>query len=203
MDSESTPLLLACQERKVEIVKYLLNTLNADANGHVNMSTPLMIACLGSRYELHDFEYSSRLEASVLEIVEMLLAHGAIVNVHNLKGETAFMFAAENGFVSVIKLLIENNVSIEANDNEGKTAIFYAVTGNQYDATKALIEAGAIVNIEDRYKNSPKSLARQNGYEDIEQLFPEDDEFIAVPFDYLFYSTYKDYIPSVYPNEDR
>lgn len=202
-DIKWTPLLIACQERKVNIVRYLLFDLNADPNVHIEMWTPLMVVCNGYKNLLYDSEFKSSEESEVLEIVEMLLSLNAVINMHNLMGETALMFAAENGYTSVVKLLIEKSVSIEAVDNEGKTALMYAVNGNHYEVTKTLIEAGALMDVKDRYNNTPKRLAQENGAEDIENLFPLDKQTVSVPNDYTFYSTYKDYLPKAYPKEDR
>lgn len=202
-DFKWTPLLIACQERKVNIVRYLLFELNADPNAHIDMCTPLMVVCSGYKNLRYDSEFDSSEESKVLQIAEMLLSRKAVINMHNVMGETALMFAAENGYTSVVKLLIDKSVSIEAVDNEGKTALMYAVKGNQYEVTKTLIEAGALTDVEDRYNNTPKRLAQEYGISDIENLFPPDEQFIAVPNDYTFYSTYKDYLPIVYPSEDR
>lgn len=198
-----TPLLIACQERKVNIVRYLLFELKADPNVHIDMLTPLMVVSRGYRSLSYDSEFDSLEESEVLQIAEMLCSRNAVINMHNMMGETALMFAAENGYTSVIKLLIQKSVSIEAVDNEGKTALMYAVKGNQYEATKTLIEAGALTDVEDRYNNTPKRLAQEHGNKDIENLFPPDDQIVAVPNDYSFYSTYKDYLPRAYLREDR
>lgn len=202
-DFKWTPLLIACQERKVNIVRYLLFELNADPNVHIDMMTPLIVVCNGYKNLHYDSEFDSSDESEVLQIAEMLLSRNAVINMHNVMGETALMFAAENGYASVIKLLIEKNVSIEAMDNDGKTALMYAVKGNQYEATKTLIEAGSLTDIEDRYNNTPKRLAQENCIEDIKNLFPPNEQIVAVPNDYAFYSTYKDYLPTAYPREDR
>lgn len=201
-DFKWTPLLIACQERKVTIVRYLLFELNADPNVYIDTLTPLMVVC-NCHKNFYDTEFDSSEESEVLEIAKMLLSCNAVINMHNVMGETALMFAAENGYNSVVKLLIENSVSIEAVDNEGKTALMYAVKGNHYEVTKTLIEAGALTDVEDMYNNTPKRLAQENGIEDIENLFPSDEQIVAVPNDYTFYSTYKDYLPKAYPREDR
>lgn len=195
--------MLACQERKTDVVKFILHEMNGDPNGHVDKWTPLMVACSGPKDLNYDIEFSSTIDTEVLKIVEMLLDRGAFINIHNLLGETAFMFAAENGLISVVKLLIENSASIEGVDNEGRTALLYAVKGNQFEVTKMLIEAGAIIDVEDRYNNTPKSLAQFNGYEDIERLFPIDEVVVTVPSEYTNYVSYKDYVPTAFPQPDR
>lgn len=194
-----TPLMFACQAKKVDLVKYLLYDLKVNPNDHVELWTPLMLACRSKDvyYELPTNE------ADVLKIVQALLDCGAIVNIHNSMGETAFMFASENGFASVVKMLIESSVSIEAVDNTGETALFYAIKNNHYEVAKILVEAGSLNSTVDRFGNTPKLTAMQLGYDDIVGLFPADEVVPIVPSDYLSYNSYKDYLPTVFPNPDR
>ncbi len=56
------------------------------------------------------------------EIVKMLFAHGARLDVVNLRGDNALMLAAKNGHSEVVKFLVEQNVDIDACNREGKNA---------------------------------------------------------------------------------
>lgn len=198
-----TPLMLACQERHVNLVKYLLFDLNADPNANSNDMNALMLVCIGKidLYSDRD-EVSTEEEGKVLQICQWLLDKQAMIDKTNLRRETTLMHAASNGYVSVIQLLLQNKATLEACDNDEKTALFYAVNGNRLDATKALLEAGAMVDVEDRFHNSPKRLAQENGNDAIVELFPPDPIVKYVDVKFNTYQTYKDLIPTAFPEKE-
>lgn len=198
-----TPLMLACQERHVDLVKYLLFDLNADPNANSNDMTALILACAGkvNLYTDRD-ENAEQEESKTLQICEWLIECQAMVNKINLRRQTPLMFAASEGFVSVIQLLLNNRAILEACDNDGKTALFYAVCDNRYEATKLLIEAGALVDTEDNFHNKPKTMAFEKGFDNIAALFPPDPIIECVPTCFHSYQTYKDLIPTAFPDKE-
>lgn len=197
-----TPLMFACQNRYVGLVKYLLTVLCADPNANSNDMTALILVCSGA-IDLYGYSdgISSEEESKVKQICQWLLQHKAMVDKANLKRQSALMFAARNGFVSVIQLLLDNRATLEACDNDEKTALFYAVEENRFEAAKALIEAGALIHVTDRFNNTPKVLAQEKGFDDIVTLFPPDPVIECVPSNYRSYDTYEDYIPTVFPDK--
>jgi hypothetical protein len=61
-----------------------------------------------------------------LEMVKLLIAHGADVNQKNFRGATALMGAAAAGPPSVVKYLIEKGADVNARDKDGVTALMAA-----------------------------------------------------------------------------
>lgn len=192
------PLMYACRDRNVDLVDYLLNALHADPNGCSN-ETPLILVCQGILAHDQYGEYSADTEEKVLAIAGALIGRGAIINMSNGYGETAFMFAANNGFAKVLDMLLQNNVSIEACDNNKRTAIFYAVEANRCDIVKQLIDAGAMIDVTDRFQDTPARIAASLCFEDIESLLTNDEIILSVPVDYSSYNTYQDLIPTAFP----
>lgn len=191
------PLMYACHERNAPLVQHFLCELNANPNQY-STDSPLILACQGILvYDQPATEFIQT-EEKVLAIVHALIDHGAIINMSNGYGETALMFAAQNGYTNVVKLFLNNNVSIEACDNKKRTAIFYAVEGNKCEVVKQLIEAGAMVDVQDRFQDTPKLIARACGYVDIEDLFGIDDNKLTVPAEYRSYNSYEDLIPTAF-----
>lgn len=197
-----SPLMYASHNRNVELVEYILNDLKADPNGYSN-DTPIILACQGGNSYFIETEHSMHIEEKVLAIVCALIDRNAIINVSNGQGETALMFAAQNGYAKIIELLLNNNVSIEACDNRKRTAIFYAVEANQLDIVKQLIDAGALIDVMDQFQDTPKLIAQSYGYEEIEQLFTVDDNSLHVPSDYWSYTTYQDLVPTAFPENNK
>lgn len=198
-----TPLMVACQERHVDFIKYLLFGMNADSNANSNDMNALILACSGKIDLYGDPDVISfEEEAKVLQICQLLLDKQVMVDKTNLRRETALMHAASNGYVSVIELLLASKATLEACDADEKTPLFYAVNGNRLEATKALLDAGAMVDVEDRFHNTPKRLAQENGYNDIVELFPPDPVVKFVQSNFNAYLTYKDFIPTVFPEKE-
>src|SRR6266849_5857877 len=61
------------------------------------------------------------------ELVELLIANGAAVNLQARNGRTALMYAAKNGDTQAVKALLKSGASVNIADNEGQTALMEAV----------------------------------------------------------------------------
>ncbi|XP_031636150.1 uncharacterized protein LOC116349821 [Contarinia nasturtii] len=201
--SNYTPLMLACQERQLEIIKYFLFELKAETNANSNDMTALILACSGSPNLYADnSDVFPEEEENVRKICEWLIEHNAMVDKANLRRETPLMHAAQNGYTSVIELLLNNRATLEACDNEEKTSLFYAVNNDRYEATKTLIEAGALTDMRDIFGNTPKALAEARNIPRIIALFPPDPIVDYVPNTVYSYNTYMDHIPDAFPEKE-
>lgn len=69
-----------------------------------------------------------------LEMVKLLIAHGADVNQKNFRGMTPLMGAAVGRDAAVVKYLIEKGADVNARDQEGHTALMYAEQERQMSA---------------------------------------------------------------------
>ena len=61
-----------------------------------------------------------------LEIVKLLISHGADIHQRNFRGATPLMGAAGAGDIAVVRYLIERGADVNARDNDGYTALVYA-----------------------------------------------------------------------------
>ena len=66
------------------------------------------------------------------KIVELLIKHGANVNVVLKNGETPLHLASELGYFKIAKLLLESGANIEIKDDFGRTPLYMAVRGPIY-----------------------------------------------------------------------
>jgi endonuclease/exonuclease/phosphatase family metal-dependent hydrolase len=55
--------------------------------------------------------------------VELLLAHGADINLRNNDGKTPLYLAAASGYLHCVEILVKNNADKTITDNQGKTAL--------------------------------------------------------------------------------
>lgn len=173
-------LLLACNEARFDIVKYLLEVRRLDVNQAYGLSTALMMTC-ASKCNQED----------VLRVAELLLEFGAVINCKDSYGMTPLMFAIVNDHPEVVRLIIDQT-SLEATDNEGLTALFHAVNNRRVEMVQMLLKAGAMVDIVNRRGYTPKQEAEFRGYQEIADLFPSAKNCFEIPFKYLGYARYQD-----------
>jgi ankyrin repeat protein len=84
------------------------------------------------------------------ELVELLIANGAMVNLQARDGRNALMYAAKNGDTQAVKALLKSGASVNIADNEGETALMNAVTFSCDEETvRALLSAGADLTARD------------------------------------------------------
>jgi ankyrin repeat protein len=81
-----------------------------------------------------------------LEIVSLLIKHGANVNHTDSTGFTALLEAARRGHTPIARLLIEGEADINYADRFGVTALEAAAVNGHLDVTRLLVQHGANVN---------------------------------------------------------
>lgn len=92
------------------------------------------------------------------ELVELLIAKGAAVNLQARNGRTALMYAAKNGDTQAVKALLKSGASVNIADNEGRTALMEAVKFScDKDTIRALVDAGADLKATDHKGQSALS----------------------------------------------
>lgn len=175
-----TALIPASERGHVEIVRELLTRTDVDVN-HVN-----------------NLGWSALLEAIVLsdggerhqQIVQLLVDHGANINIPDKDSVTALEHAQARGFEEIerillttaqardmqmiiaarqgdiegVRQLLAQGANIHAQDENGITALIAAAYRNDLAIIDLLIQAGADVNIQDNTKQSAYLIATSEGY---------------------------------------
>jgi ankyrin repeat protein len=77
------------------------------------------------------------------EVVRLLLANGADINVKDKNGETALMLASYYGRKEIVKLLLAKRADVNAKSNNGATALMNATKKGHKEIKELLIRAGA------------------------------------------------------------
>ena len=124
----------ACNQGDLNLVSTLINFKNANVNFKIPQTgqTALMIASYRNN----------------IDVVKLLLYHGAYVNLKDNAGWTSLMIASDKGHDDIAHLLVEANANVDAKDNTGYTALMFASAGNNVALVKLMIDAGADVNAE-------------------------------------------------------
>ena len=92
------------------------------------------------------------------EVMELLIANGAAVNLQARDGRTALMYAAKNSDTRAVKALLKSGASVKIADNEGETALMNAVNFSCDEGTiRALVDAGADLKATDHKGHSALS----------------------------------------------
>ena len=99
-----------------------------------------------------------------LDIVQLLLDHGAEVNAQSQAGNTALIYACCGGYEDVVKLLLDYGALIEAHNENGHTPLMEAASGGHVNVAKLLLERGACINSHsNEFKESALTLACYKG----------------------------------------
>lgn len=126
-----TALLFAASAENVETMKLLL-AKGAKPDG-VPEKQPILVKVVQDLRPGHPKP----------EVLKLLLASGAKVNLANPKGETALMMAAQYGQVEAAKLLLEKGADPNLAAKDGSTALARAVKARKPAVVAVLRKAGA------------------------------------------------------------
>jgi ankyrin repeat protein len=136
-NSSKTPLMYAVLSGRSEVVKALLQRF-ADPNFDSSINTD-SLKVESPRVSLHEqrgmdssddapeFSGETALLVAVrrknIELVELLLRAGAIVDWMNSRGETALFIAAADGMVDIAKLLVEAGANVNVRTRSNSTPL--------------------------------------------------------------------------------
>ena len=117
----------------------------AAANGDTQILNHLLDTNKGSAHSV-DARYPHNLTLLMwaagyghTDIVDMLTARGARLDLVDDRGKSALMMAAEGGHSDVVRDLLNNGSNIDLRDNDGKTANELALLGGHEETTHILM----------------------------------------------------------------
>ncbi|KAN0137681.1 Ankyrin repeat-containing domain protein [Lactarius tabidus] len=161
----NTPLHFAASEGHLEAARMLLR-LEADVDSLNDKGlTPLQQASQGQRRGHRD-------------VVRLLLGHGAIVNLYDIRRNTALHFTASEGHLEVARMLLERGADVNSQNDEGLTPLQRASQvrrEGQQDIMRLLLDHGANVDMHDNSGNTVLHFAASEGHPDIMQLLLDCD----------------------------
>lgn len=98
------------------------------------------------------------------------------VNAVDESGQTALHFAADRGYCDICEQLLKAGANPNAADLEGISVLLAAVIAGHADVACLLLKSGANPNQADMDGDTPLSCARDDGSEEMKQLFPISSE---------------------------
>ncbi len=126
-----TPLQLAVKNKKVEIVKYLLEK-GADANQKTSTKESILSIAVNTDNK---------------EIILSLINAGSEIGYDGYFEKTALMKAVEDDYIIAAKTLIDKGANVNYRNKDDKTPIIMAINEKNRPILKLLIENGANTNI--------------------------------------------------------
>ncbi len=150
LDHGSTALFVTVGAGDIETTRYLLS-MRADPNiqDAIGRAALHIVASANSRTDIS--------VSSAVQLVSMLLDHGANPNTQDVRGYTPFLFAAENRNWNMIREILARNIAIDVNLigldyyeyaelRQGFPLLALAVWDNQYHIVEALLDNAADPN---------------------------------------------------------
>jgi Ankyrin repeats (3 copies)/Ankyrin repeats (many copies) len=143
--------------------------LHGAYRGHLAASGVLYNQGVEVKREMEDESRMARHEGH-LEVMRLLLEHGADIDAQDRDDEAVLHLASEHGEVEVVQLLLQHNVKINAEGMAKWTPLHNASRFGHISATRLLLKYGADVNARGRYDNTALILASMSGHLEVVRL---------------------------------
>jgi hypothetical protein len=105
-----------------------------------------------------------------VDVMQLLLAHGADVTALDDAGSTPLHEASRGGRLTMMELLLDRNVDVNAQDNVGTTPLHLASREGELEVARALLQHGASPDSRNVGDRTPLHIASLNGHLDVVQL---------------------------------
>ena len=169
-----TALCAALHEGHIDIVRLLLD-YGSDAKSPNRGKSPLHDVLQDGHHS--DISVSGPVPYSNpaflghrLDIVMLLLEHGADANYPDNNGETPLHLGLRWGFIDIIRLLLNHGADANYPDNYGGTPLHIASQRGFIDIVRLLLHHGADANYSDNFGITPLHDALKMGHDKIIRL---------------------------------
>ncbi|XP_077166705.1 ankyrin repeat domain-containing protein 27 isoform X2 [Paroedura picta] len=142
-----------CGPVQKELFRVPTNGLGVNAANHDGL-TPLHVAALHGRVDL----------------VSLLLRHGADIGAKNSNRATSLHLACQNGHFQVVKCLMESDAKQNKKDIHGNTPLIYACLNGDREIADFLLQHGASVNLSNNEGNTALHKAVMGNHEALVQM---------------------------------
>ncbi|EEB16000.1 Sex-determining protein fem-1, putative [Pediculus humanus corporis] len=159
----ATPLVVACRNGHYYVAEYLIQRCNA------NIEQPGSVVFDGETIEGAPPLWCAA-AAGCLDVVKLLVKHGACVNSVTKTNSTPLRAACFDGRFEVVKFLVDNGADIEIANKHGHTCLMIACYKKHFKIAKYLLSIGADVNRKSSKGNTALHDCAESGSLEILQL---------------------------------
>jgi ankyrin repeat protein len=99
--------------------------------------------------------------------MQLLVGHGADINLPNENAATALMYAAFQGRLETVRQIVELGADLNYQGHYGETALHVSATHEQVEVVKFLIDAGAALDTKTDSGQTPLDYANDTNNEEI------------------------------------
>lgn len=188
LDQGSTPLILACKNGHLELVKLMVERCGVDisqtgsvtfdgediegapplwcaaAAGHVDVVRYLVIK--GAYINKTTRSNSTPLRAACydghLKVVQFLVERKADIEIANRHGHTCLMIACYRGHITVVRYLLDHGAEVNRQSTKGNTALHDGAESGKLDIVKLLLKRGSHIT-RDVYGQTALTAAAMTG----------------------------------------
>ncbi|XP_052703310.1 serine/threonine-protein phosphatase 6 regulatory ankyrin repeat subunit A-like isoform X3 [Crassostrea angulata] len=132
--------------------------------------TPLLFAAGNDTQEYGDYDHTESGAERKYETIQLLLNHGADINLCMKDGTSPLFVACENGDNSIVQLLLRNRAAINLCQINGTSPLYIACQNGHESTVQLLLRYGADINLCQIDQASPLYTACQNGHDNTVQL---------------------------------
>lgn len=163
-----TPLEYAIRYNRKSIVKLLLHH-QANANLNSRGTAPLhqvglFLTKKCKHKKIYQLNFPQAAESGNYEIVRLLIAHKADINVLNSHRRTPLHYAAQRGHVNVIQLLLDHGANIHSIERSAReTALHRAAATGSVHGVELLLQGNADIHALDYQRKTPLHKAAISG----------------------------------------
>ncbi|KAG8223155.1 hypothetical protein J437_LFUL000578 [Ladona fulva] len=165
----STPLVMACRNGHCDVAEYLIEKCNAD------LELPGSVVFDGETIEGAPPLWCAA-AAGHLDVVRLLVHHGAQVNSTTRTNSTPLRAACFDGHYEIVKFLVDHNADVEVANRHGHTCLMIACYKGHFRIAKFLINLNADVN---RKSMTPLLAASVTGHSHIVEYLVKQPELIS------------------------
>ncbi len=105
-----------------------------------------------------------------VEMVQLLVASGADVNMKDSNGATGLWLAANSGNLPIVRILVTKGAALNDQNAGGLTSLMIATVGGHYDVVKYLLASKADVNLKHKEGDTALMFALASGRNEIASL---------------------------------
>eukprot|EP00438_Fugacium_kawagutii_P034131 Skav216729 [mRNA] locus=scaffold653:109436:129336:+ [translate_table: standard] len=189
-DNGATAILLAAEEGKFEVARFLVESGAESDRASDSGATPLHSAAYGGHIDIVKLlveagankdrttqagatPLSLSSQQGHIKVVRCLLEAGASTNQGAIDGATPLYAAVKGCHLDVASLLVEFGSATDQAADDGTTPLFIAAASAQLDMARLLLQAGAPINFALKNGATALLIAAQEGHLGVVQLLVE------------------------------